>query len=1059
MGRHLVENRNRILRNGSLFRPARLFIQTGIRIALFLFSLHSLLASPAPVGVWDFDDPLHLLTARTGADLVLRGSHQAIAGPSPTNGAARVGTGSYYECWHGLAPTDGQFVNRYSLLVDFRIPALGAWYSFFQTDSANQNDGDCFIRDTDGAIGVAQTGYSTVPVTPGAWQRLVITVDNAAGIYRGYLDGQRILAGSPQSIDGRFSLDPALLLFADNDGEDGVLDVARIAIYAACLTAAEAAELGSVPFGSAQGAPPSTGPLGAQPASAVTGQEIEFVFSASDPDHDLVQVQVDWGDGGELSGWDALSATGSEHRFSHIYRRPGHFSVRGLARDARGLFSAWTPGGEVIVTGEPVAQFLTRPYLQSPETNSITILWEQDLVLPATVEFSLDDSYSNSAACERLTSQAGTEIYRCRLTGLQPGTTYRYRPRVGGHAGPAGRFTTAPEGAPDFSFAVWSDSQGSNHGSYPADPMEPTRAMFRHMTTNGFDFAVTCGDLAESGASYGDTRQFYLDRVAATLGPAIPWFIAWGNHDGGAASVIRQFADLPSRQRAGYGPGYGSYSFDYAGCHFICIDDATRSADIPGWLSQDLQAAASRKPRFTFLFIHVPPFCEIWFDGDPSLRANLVPLLETYKVAVCFSGHTHEYERGRLAEVFYCITGGGSWLDFVETQVRDWPHMTVGGCQTIPGVTRPRPDAGGGLINEYVRVDVRGDRFTASMVAFNPDGTELGILDQFSGERPPEPPQSRVLYREDFELTPELSLPAGWAATHHTTIDIGSDDPENPRSNRYLTWTVISSNRLARVFGANRLLAPDVVSGQSLYAESDHRNGVQIQFVTTPDIDLGGAANVEATFLSNYIQNQNSMGAVEYSVDRGQSWRPALYLLDSPDVVRDGGGTVDGQATFTRQDPDGVPTANGQSNSTGTYGEHILSRPFESLGPFVSARVNDDSLGSRRLERLRLPHADGQARVRLRFALVGSSSWFWGLDDFQILGSPPAPLRIHSSQLVPGGLRLEWAGPLAPCQLQHRTNLLAGEWENVGPMLEIGAQSVVAPLGGRADFFRLQLVR
>jgi hypothetical protein len=100
-------------------------------------------------------------------------------------------------------------------------------------------------------------------------------------------------------------------------------------------------------------------------------------------------------------------------------------------------------------------------------------------------------------------------------------------------------------------------------------------------------------------------------------------------------------------------------------------------------------------------------------------------------VDICFSGHTHEYERGESKGVFYCITGGGSWLDLPEVLVKEWPHMTVGGQHAMAGVVKPGPTRGGGLVNEYVRVEVRGDSFTASMIGFAPDGTELGVLDQF----------------------------------------------------------------------------------------------------------------------------------------------------------------------------------------------------------------------------------------------------------------------------------------------------------------------------------------
>jgi hypothetical protein len=347
------------------------------------------------------------------------------------------------------------------------------------------------------------------------------------------------------------------------------------------------------------------------------------------------------------------------------------------------------------------------------------------------------------------------------------------------------------------------------------------------------------------------------------------------------------------------------------------------------------------------------------------------------------------------------------------------------------------------------------------MIGFAPDGTEVGVLDQFSGTRTVQPPEPAVLYREDFESTPELGLPAGWVAQHRTTVDVNADDPNNPRSNTYLTWTVVSSNRLAQVFGANRLSVAGTVNSGSVYAESDNRGGAQIQFLITPDIPLNGATNVEVTFLSNYLQNQDSLGALEYSTDSGSTWRPALYLLDANDVVRATDGTnIDALATFTRQDPDGVPTADGSAPSGGTYGDHILCRPFEALGAFVSPRINDDAFSSKRAERIRLTQADGQAAVRFRFALVGTGSWFWGVDDFEVRGFPPTsdPLRITSLKLVPEGLRLEWTGPASPCQVQRQSTLNGGTWENVGPVTGATQKSIMLPPPTAATFYRLQLV-
>jgi hypothetical protein len=1144
-------------------------VAAAIEICLLSFPQTARAALPPPAGAWDFDNPQQLLHATIGPDLFLVGSHEAVSGPRAGDGAVRIGVGSYYVCDHGIPPSaPNALVNRFSLLLDIRIPAVGPWYCLFQTDPDNANDGDCFIHNSSGTLGVGATGYSTTPIAAATWQRVIIAADHIAGSYRIYLDGQRTLNGNPQPVDGRFALQPSLLLFADEDGEDAVLDVARVALYDVCLSDAQAAELGTVPTGNPANKPPTLAPGPAGPATPRTGQTVAYRFIATDPEASPLQVQVDWGDGGDLSPWSSLTPSGSAIEVTHTFRFPGTFTIRALPRDAAGATGAWTTIQSVAVSGVALVQFLTPPYQQNVKTDAITLLWEMDGAADAAVDYGPNAGYGSTITATRQGSGAGTFIYRASLVGLAPNAPYYFRCRAGA-AEQTGSFKTAPVGPVDFCFAVWSDSQGSNHGAYAADPLEPTSSMMRHIAANGINLAVTTGDLAESGDSYADVRQFYLDRVATLLGPTVPWFVAWGNHDAGSDSIIRRFADLPSQERPGFTPGYGSYSFDYAGCHFVCLDYANAANDILDWLESDLQSPANLNARFTFLFVHAPPFCELWIDGNEFYRESLVPLLESYGVDVCFSGHTHEYSRGFLNGVHYCITGGGSWLDLPETLVYDWPHMNVGGCHPIPGVPQIDADHGGGLINEYVRVDVRESGFTASMIGFQPDGTPVGTLDQFSSSatpqgRPPATPQvsgpaqfdiltstplilhsssfsdpdpqdahvqstwrlssstnlldaasllvesttgARVVdwsvplaslwpgqtvyagvrhiasdgktsafstalpirlspepvFVENFDSVPELSLPTGWIAEHHTTINHNYLDPDDPLSNTYLTWTVVGFDRLARVFGPNRVNVPAVVHGQSVYAESDLRTGIQIQFLTSPDVDLNSVSNVVLMFRSNYLQNQDSLAALEFSTNSGLSWLPIAYLLDAPDVIaRSDGSGIDATATFTRVDDSGVPTAGGRSASGGTYGEHIRVRPFANLADFISPRLNDDLVESKRSERYRLPQADRQPRVRFRFTLVGTASWFWGIDDFTLFGSalqsPPLQItRIH--QAAAGSLNLEWTGPDGPYALQSCTNLNTDPWQNLNLPIDATQRSIQLPSPATNAFFRLRIAR
>ncbi len=197
------------------------------------------------VGKWKFDDSNDLVKAEAGLGqaLELVGSHEAIAGPAEGNGAAKIGVGSHYKMSHGIAANGGgAYVNEYSLMIDFKVPALGVWHALFQTSPANSNDGDCFIKPA-GNIGVAATGYSTTVINADEWYRLVISVKNGSH-YQYYLDGQLLHNGTVQDVDGRFALENLLLIFADEDGEDNEIHCAELAIWNYPLSAAEVSALG-----------------------------------------------------------------------------------------------------------------------------------------------------------------------------------------------------------------------------------------------------------------------------------------------------------------------------------------------------------------------------------------------------------------------------------------------------------------------------------------------------------------------------------------------------------------------------------------------------------------------------------------------------------------------------------------------------------------------------------------------------------------------------------------------------------------------------------------------
>ncbi|MBI5472322.1 MAG: T9SS type A sorting domain-containing protein [Ignavibacteriae bacterium] len=233
-----------------------------------------------PVGNWMFDDASNLLLATAGRNLTLVGTHTAVPGPSPANGAARIPVGSHYIAHHDMVKNGGgNLVNEYSLVVDFKIPALGSWYTFLQTDTANASDGELFINPS-GKIGVGLTGYSDSAVVAGEWYRLVLACNlgDSVGIY---LDGKQIRVGGAQVVDGRLAIQPRVgankvILFGDNDGDDGVIDIANVTFYNRVLTKTEITNLGGFAH-----IPPTT---------EVTGAKKAVYFDGTDTDNKYARI-------------------------------------------------------------------------------------------------------------------------------------------------------------------------------------------------------------------------------------------------------------------------------------------------------------------------------------------------------------------------------------------------------------------------------------------------------------------------------------------------------------------------------------------------------------------------------------------------------------------------------------------------------------------------------------------------------------------------------------------------------------------------------------------------
>ncbi|MEG1587269.1 MAG: metallophosphoesterase [Bacteroidales bacterium] len=217
---------------------------------LFLFCLSPVIGQN-PVLQVTFDDPDNPLQAVTGNALTLTGSHIRVAGTSSKDGAMQIKKGGYYATdltgASGWSPKN--CLNEWSLVLDIRLPeksnGKGDYFALYQTNVSNSNDAECFVKST-GEIGVNTTGYCAHTLKRNEWYRVAIVMDCKTNKYAYYIDGVLVSSGSHKdiSLDGRFSIEKKLLLFADNDGEDGDIDVSEISFYDTCLSDEKVKSLG-----------------------------------------------------------------------------------------------------------------------------------------------------------------------------------------------------------------------------------------------------------------------------------------------------------------------------------------------------------------------------------------------------------------------------------------------------------------------------------------------------------------------------------------------------------------------------------------------------------------------------------------------------------------------------------------------------------------------------------------------------------------------------------------------------------------------------------------------
>jgi hypothetical protein len=322
---------------------------------------------------------------------------------------------------------------------------------------------------------------------------------------------------------------------------------------------------------------------------------------------------------------------------------------------------------------------------------------------------------------------------------------------------------------------------------------------------------------------------------------------------------------------------------------------------------------------------------------------------------------------------------------------------------------------------------------------------------------------------DNFDSYTEGAAPEGWTAINFTDTATAGDDLDDLNSDTYKGWIVVDRTRLEGLkgrifnlptglkFNGQDVTTETMSSGNLLYAESDVRGGNQVQFITSKAFNLSAITNVVLSFSSLYEQNQDNIGSVEYSVDGGTNWLPVIIYIDTADAGGDikynPDGTVDAIATLTGANADTASwTDNGVAKGD-KYGDALLTPITAALSDYIAPRVNDDPTIDKRIEVFSLPAASRKADVRLRFAQLGTGSWYFGVDNIAFYEgpatqtAPPGDSTMSIATATGGQVTISWTG----------TGTLQSAEKVEGPYAADGNQANPQTIaaGGKTKFYRV----
>ena len=378
---------------------------THLRLCQFLLLGSSLLAFaltasaqtvPTPSGLWEFNNAGSITQATVGSNLSVTGATPSHAvslsdGSKTLNGVITTVGGTANRLVmpnSGGGNGGGTYTNEYTILFDIFSPSASrsSWRCLFQTNTGNSNDGDFFIRNNNDQMGSAELGYSSSSLPDSVWKRVVIVAD-LGSFYRVYVDGVLFHTHSSRPVDGRYSVEGSLLLFADDTNENAALHVGAVAFWRQSLDATQVGALGAAGAAIVNSAPVITeGTTYALPNARLNGPAVTGTINVTDAENNAITWSVSTPAANGTASIPSSSNTQATISYTPNPGFTGNDSFVVRAADASGsdtiTVNVSVEGGAVVITEGASLAFSAimnggaQPFtLNATESNGNPLTW------------------------------------------------------------------------------------------------------------------------------------------------------------------------------------------------------------------------------------------------------------------------------------------------------------------------------------------------------------------------------------------------------------------------------------------------------------------------------------------------------------------------------------------------------------------------------------------------------------------------------------------------------------------------------------------------------------